>query len=743
MFKSKKLSLLMALVFAFTVIMPVGAAFAASEPTVSSTTTTVNEDDAQALGYIKIDNDDMSTVNEVYLDIDLPDDVEFNYTDYADEETLLNYVIDDLPAGATVSFDDYDADEFSAVIDLTGAADKDQDLYIKFIDDSDNGLVNIDKSADDDIMVTLDARATSEFGGTAWEINDKDYKLATKATGDITATVASPKSIKMGDNKEVAKITIEEAYAGQFDADEPDTITLELTSDDFAWDSISIDGKYGLDASVSDTSDDQEWELEIDTESSKFAGSLELTGYVTAFPSADEGDVDVSVNSSNSDFDSDNFTVATFGSSDVTVTADEDTGMEDYMRKANIGELWELTFETSGTFTEGDDIVIDLPDGFKFVTDEDWPSALGSPNDMSAAGTGVYGGDVDSKGSFDSDQSLWLKVGSAADGEDEMTINGLWVASMPDVENGDIEIEISGDVVETTVVAGYVKPSFTVEVEPTDVEIGLAEVAGDISFTETDKDALSDGLYFYAELPSGVTFAQTPTVEVNGDELDDVSIDFTVANSVRPSGESKDYNEDDTLRFELDGLSDSKVDTITIKDIEYAVDDRYQPGETIAMAFGGIELQDNLNNLWFDEDNNIGYGANDQFEDEYDDNVFEVPNAVVKDKDIVTATFTLGEEGVVVKNGRTLAQVNMLTETLGLQKSWDAANKTAYFVKDGKVVAFPIGENAIYINGTKLPVDQGGVIIDGATYASLKGIQMAFGGKLTWNNTTKTATFEF
>ena len=118
-------------------------------------------------------------------------------------------------------------------------------------------------------------------------------------------------------------------------------------------------------------------------------------------------------------------------------------------------------------------------------------------------------------------------------------------------------------------------------------------------------------------------------------------------------------------------------------------------------------------------------------------------NGTVDDQDTITATFTVGDEGVAVLNSRTLVQVNLLCDVLGLQKSWDAASKTAYFAKDGKVVAFPMGENAIYINGVKLPIDQGGMIINDFTYATLRGLQLAFGGELDWDNDTKTATFVF
>jgi len=108
-----------------------------------------------------------------------------------------------------------------------------------------------------------------------------------------------------------------------------------------------------------------------------------------------------------------------------------------------------------------------------------------------------------------------------------------------------------------------------------------------------------------------------------------------------------------------------------------------------------------------------------------------------------TVSFKIGDEGVTAMNGRTLVQVNLLCDTLGLQKSWDAASKTAYFVKDGTVVAFPIGKNQIIINGNTIPVDQGGVAYNNFTYATLRGIQMAFGGELTWDQATQTATFKF
>ncbi|HBX23492.1 MAG TPA: copper amine oxidase N-terminal domain-containing protein [Desulfotomaculum sp.] len=715
--RNKKLSLLIALVFAFTVIFPVGAVFAASEPTVSYTTTTVTGGESdQSLGYIKIDNDDMSTAGEVYFELTLPDGVEFD-SGYNPLDLFT-------PVGGedefAVTITKTDADEVDGVI----TAEVNKDFYIKF-----QNIVTVEKSADDDIMVKLDAKATSVYGGTAWELNSKEYKLATKATGDITATVGSPKSIKYGDQKEVAKITVKEAYSGQFDADQ--TITLELPSDDFAFTDVIVNGKYGLTvdtpANAGISADGESLELTINTGSTQFAGQLEITGEITVYPSAPEGDVEIDVTSSNKDFDDVSLVVAVLGDSDVTVEADEDTGMESKMRKLSINELWELTFETSGTFAQGDDIYITLPEGFEFNNDSTLGSPYGGVPSMGATGTDMFGGYVDNRGLYDSNQSIWLKVGEDADGEDEFSISGLYVAALPDAEYGDIEIEISGDVTETSVVAGNVKPAVTIEVDKASVEVGLAEVAGDIVLTETDKDALGN-IIIYAELPSGVEFSSTPTVFVNDDEIDSVKVGYG------------DYD-DDVLRIELSEMSNSRIDTITITDIEYAIDNRYSDGDELAISLGGVDVEDQINNLPYD---NPESGDTDvQFKDEYNDALVKVVNAVVGDKDVVTATFTVGDEGVAIMNGRTLVQVNTLCDVLGLQKSWDAASKTAYFVKDGKVVAFPMGENAIYINGVKLPVDQGGVIINDYTYATLRGIQAAFGGELTWDAETKTATFKF
>ncbi|KJS12076.1 MAG: hypothetical protein VR67_11410 [Peptococcaceae bacterium BRH_c8a] len=714
--RNKKLSLLIALVFAFTVIFPVGAVFAASEPTVSYTTTTVTDGPDQTLGYIKIDNDDMSTIDVVYMDITLPSDVDFDAG--FDPVNLFASAVAD---GFVVTKTDGDADEVS--VEIANPSKLNKDLFISF-----QNCITIDKSADDDILVKIDAAATSTYGGTAWEIDNKEYKLASQATGDITASAGSPESIKFGDDKEIAKITIEEAYAGQLKKAvgeaKADTITLELPSDDFAWidpaelddegdTKIAITTKWGLEVSATyggDKADDkQQLVLTIDQSSSQFAGEIEIEGLIMVYPSAPEGDVDVSVTSSNKKFEDVDLTVAVIGDSDVTVTADEDTNMEEYMRKLNTGVLWEITLESSGTFAEGDDLVLTLPNGFEFTNTMD---------DISED----FGGDVTNRGLYDSNKSIWLLVG---DVDDEIVIDGLEVAALPDAEYGDIEVEISGDVVETTVIAGYVKPAVTIEVDKASVEVGLAEVAGDIVLTETDKDALSNKMVIFADLPSGVEFASTPTVFVNDDEVDEVKVG-------PKKSDSDDSWDDDVLRIQLSELSNSRIDTITITDIEYAIDNRYTDGDEIAISIGGVDEEDNINML-----------KKDDFKDEYNDALVKVVNAAVGDKDVITATFTVGNEGVAIMNGRTLVQVNTLCDVLGLQKSWDAASKTAYFVKDGKVVAFPMGENAIYINGVKLPVDQGGVIINDYTYATLRGIQAAFGGELTWDAETKTASFKF
>ncbi|MCG8403185.1 MAG: copper amine oxidase N-terminal domain-containing protein, partial [Firmicutes bacterium] len=570
-----------------------------------------------------------------------------------------------------------------------------------------------------------------------WTDND-EVTIAKVAGGDVDIVVGDAKKVSVGGDKEVADITLEESMAGAFSDNE--TITLEIEAEGVEFKTLDPDpSRLGV-IDLGRSADEGEYiyyKVQITEPSQSLPGQLKFDEIMLDIAPDATGEIEISV-TSDGDADLDEtVTVGAVGGGDLTVTVDEDTGMEEYMRKASLDELWEITIETNGELSEGDKVYITLPDNFEF-----YEKALQLFDMMSDISK-----EVDYMNTFDGHQSVWLEVNANGDGEDEITVSNLWVAALPECQYGDIVVEIGGEIGQASAKVGFVKPAVTVKPEQTHISRGNNQLAGNITFTETDVDAVEDDMKLHIVLPNGVEFASTPTVTVNGEEIDGARI-----------GPGK--YDDDVCELTLDKARGSKIDTLVLSGIRYDIEHWFNPGEVIMVSLGGndAEAGDNFNLLYesfmlgffeslvkagLESPNPAVAWNNYQFKEHADEKVLEVPNAIIIDPNEVTTSFAVGDEGVYVENGRTLVQVNLLSETLGLQKSWDADAKTAYFVKNGKVVAFPVGQNIINVNKAEITVDQGAKIINGFTCVTLRGLEMAFGGKLTWDNETKTAIFVF
>ena len=91
-------------------------------------------------------------------------------------------------------------------------------------------------------------------------------------------------------------------------------------------------------------------------------------------------------------------------------------------------------------------------------------------------------------------------------------------------------------------------------------------------------------------------------------------------------------------------------------------------------------------------------------------------------------------------DGRTMVPLRKIFEAMGATVTYNATAKTAVAVKDDTTVSLTIGDPKIVINGVEKALDVPGMIIDGRTLAPLRAVGEAFGGKVAWNGTTRTAS---
>jgi hypothetical protein len=656
--RSKRMALIIAVVFALSIMLPM-AAFAGDTFTVTSAVKQkVLADEATDLGWFKVTVKEEVYVpgGKIYLDVDLPSDVEFINGDTSRSVTVT---------AATYTF---------------------------YFADTVGNAVYVGENAADDIYVDVTARYVDENDNLIGEFKGA-VLVATKGDGALAIEVGDLPTLSAGQDKKIADITITENFAGVAVGD---AVYLELPAG-FKWEADdngnaqkgTVSGKYGLETGVTLTVSGDDSELLTIAgfgDSSPFGGEVTIEDLeITVYPNAPLGDLEVRVWCSDSDLMADtNVVVAHIGEAAVAVSVEENARAgTPYVGSVNVA-LDTIKLESDSAFGSDATVVVELPEGVEFEDVADVAVTGGSPIDL-----------------FNDNQSAWIGLDANAT---EATITPT-VRVTADAEIGDLTVVVSG-AASGSVVLGEVEPRISVSADKPEITIGLGRAAGDITIVETGKDSIADvNGAVYLELPSGVEFASAPTVEVNGEGI---TGDVDIADPKKAI-------------FSLNGtLSGTRVDTIVVSDVELDLDSRVATGDVVVKIYGGAVNAETSGEA-----------------------VAEVAIATVVDEAVVTTSFTAGDEGVTIVNGRTLVQVNLLCDILGLQKSWDSATKTAYFVKGGKIVAFPMGENAIYINGVKVPVDQGGMIINDYTYATLRGLQMAFDGELEWDDATKTATFTF
>ena len=95
-----------------------------------------------------------------------------------------------------------------------------------------------------------------------------------------------------------------------------------------------------------------------------------------------------------------------------------------------------------------------------------------------------------------------------------------------------------------------------------------------------------------------------------------------------------------------------------------------------------------------------------------------------------------------VVNSRTLVPLREIFEKMGASIEWDGDTRTVTATKGGTVVVLAIGSNSPTINGQAVTIDQPGIIVDGRTLAPVRFVAEAFGGTVSWDGDTRTASIK-
>ncbi len=98
------------------------------------------------------------------------------------------------------------------------------------------------------------------------------------------------------------------------------------------------------------------------------------------------------------------------------------------------------------------------------------------------------------------------------------------------------------------------------------------------------------------------------------------------------------------------------------------------------------------------------------------------------------------EDRPIIQDGRTLAPMRALFESLGASVDWEADTRTAVGTRGNITVRIPIGSTKPTINGRIETIQVAAQIIDGRTYIPLRFVGEAFGDDVKWDGTTRSIT---
>ena len=93
----------------------------------------------------------------------------------------------------------------------------------------------------------------------------------------------------------------------------------------------------------------------------------------------------------------------------------------------------------------------------------------------------------------------------------------------------------------------------------------------------------------------------------------------------------------------------------------------------------------------------------------------------------------------IITDGRILAPIREISESLGAVVSWDDATKTAGISTEGLTVFFRVGQKTMLLNGTESELDVAASIIGGRTFVPVRALAEALGLDVEWKDEIKTA----
>ena len=92
----------------------------------------------------------------------------------------------------------------------------------------------------------------------------------------------------------------------------------------------------------------------------------------------------------------------------------------------------------------------------------------------------------------------------------------------------------------------------------------------------------------------------------------------------------------------------------------------------------------------------------------------------------------------IIYNDRTLVPLRAIFEALGAEVTWDGDTQTVTAKKGGTTIKLTIGEYEFYKNGSAIPLDVPGMILNDRTLVPVRAVSEAFNCTVDWDGDTRT-----
>jgi hypothetical protein len=646
-------------------------------------------------------------------------------------------------------------------------------VYVPATIDSDgtlNGLTNVSITVldpNDEVQITANA-AQSLANDFVFYIYMKDVDVAEGTSADNVVTFSGPTNtgfpkgtvtnatVTSTGMVELAvsgadtsndiftfDLRLQETIAGSLKVD-GETLKLKLPAG-YEWDNVdpAIDLLWGdaTGPSLDYIFDNEELTVVNTGYATSSASAWDLTGF-TFFVSDDSlvkaGAINAKI-TGETDTDITTAKVGTYGDFGATVSAKTTPTVYAGMAEQEIGDIV-ITEDLGETLVDGRTVTLTLPANARFqqVYEADINDTDPADLDDFSSDEGLTLNFVAFTGTDKRTAKFTVDNPTSGNNPATITLENVEVALDACVYDVDLVVTVGGSagLNAEVVVAKIVAPitaKLTGSLVP-NVIIGLGgQAGGEFTITEAALEAFDkDGGTVVLDLPGGIVFSATPTVEVTTGDL--------------RIGNVKRTNSDNSVSFDIEAES-SEPSTITVSGILLKLDRTVAEGDITLKIQGDAVVATSDYSDW----NNCDFAS--KFA------VAKVVTPAPGDTKYVTV-FTIGSmiytvNGVentmdvapyINANDRALLPIRFAANATGVSDSnifWNATEQSVILSGHyaARIVRMVIGSTTMWINGVPMEMDTVPVLVDpGRTMLPIRYVAQALGADIAWDAATQTIT---